>query len=112
MKVLIDLLGKVVGAGDTAGRHRSGETSLAAFLFAKLFLCAFGVKEKAGNGLKCTCFSVINIKFPPQSLTKYYKCKSFIRFFFDTKGTKKKLGKKKTPRGAFRLCGGGKRTCA
>ena len=101
-----------MGAGDIAGRLRRGEMLLSAFLFAKLFLCACGVKEKAGNGFEYALFSVINIKFSPRLLTKYCKCKSFTRFFFDATGAKKKLGKKKAPLGAFRHCGGGKRTCA
>ena len=61
MKVLIKLFQKLVGAGDIAGRLRRGEISLAAFLFAKLFLCAFGVKEKAGNGFEYALFRVKNI---------------------------------------------------
>ena len=101
-----------MGAGDIAGRLRRGEMLLSAFLFAKLFLCACGVKEKAGNGFEYALFSVINIKFPSQSLTKYYKCKSFISFFFDATGAKKKLGKKKAPLRTFRHCGGDKRTRA
>ena len=32
-------------------RHRSGEMLFSAFLFAKLFLCACGVKEKAGKDI-------------------------------------------------------------
>ena len=51
------LFQKLVGAGDIAGRRRNGEMSPSAFLFAKLFLCAFGVKEKADKQFALIKFS-------------------------------------------------------
>ena len=48
LKVLVELLKKLARVkAASPPRRRTGETSFSAFLFAKLFLCACGVKEKA-----------------------------------------------------------------
>ena len=51
VKVLVKLFQKLaqVEAADASSPSAEGETSFSAFLFAKLFLCAFGCQRKSGG---------------------------------------------------------------
>ncbi|MBR3966390.1 MAG: hypothetical protein IKJ91_04865 [Clostridia bacterium] len=111
MKVLLKLFQKLVGAGDIAGRcPQTAKHSQRRFLLPS-FSLRLQHQRKAGNEFKCVLFSVKNIEFAPRLLTKYYKCKSFVRFSLMLQA-QRKAWQKKAPIKEFRHCGGGKRTRA
>ncbi|MBR6602701.1 MAG: hypothetical protein IKK94_01660 [Clostridia bacterium] len=80
-------------------------TAVAELLYRRFLLPSFSLRlqhqRKAGNEFKCVLFSVKNIEFAPRLLTKYYKCKSFIRFSLMLQA-QRKAWQKKAPLRVFR----------